>query len=241
MQIGYDPTKAFELETLDVEECVRRCHCTVRLGVVVGGDDALQHQLGIRSATLPVIDRVGATGPLISSYYSRCVIGDKAVSICPGQTISGSNSNQPWDRAKSITVIGYQVSMILSSPTAQGIIQVGSWSLSSGADVFATTSGIGTATAKDCGCHQALASRRAARVRTSTSTRAAVAPEPIWQLSPSFTPARRPTKSEIFLRGQRTARVPVWGRLRVRVRSLGWLCGRRQTEGRSKPRCCICG
>lgn len=88
-------------------------------------------------------------GPLISSYYSRCVIGDKAVSICPGQTISGSNSNQPWDRAKSITVIGYQVSMILSSPTAQGIIQVGSWSLSSGADVFATTSGIGTATAKD--------------------------------------------------------------------------------------------
>jgi hypothetical protein len=30
-------------------------------------------------------------GPVLSSYYSQCLIGDKKVSICPGQTINGRN------------------------------------------------------------------------------------------------------------------------------------------------------
>lgn len=45
-------------------------------------------------------------------------------------------------------MIGYEISLILSLPTAQWIMEVGSFHTSppDGADVFATTSGVGTST-----------------------------------------------------------------------------------------------
>jgi hypothetical protein len=89
-------------------------------------------------------------GPIISSYYSRCTIGDVPVSICPGQTLNGFNPGDPWDRGQAINVIGYQITLILSSLNAQGVMEVGAEpGPGRGADIFATTAGVGSTTSKD--------------------------------------------------------------------------------------------
>lgn len=84
----------------------------------------------------------GLRGPIISSYYKPCAIMGTNVSICPG-TIEFSG---PWNDNAAITVVGYAITMILSSPSSQGVMEIGSARTvpPDAADVFATTAGVGT-------------------------------------------------------------------------------------------------
>jgi hypothetical protein len=83
----------------------------------------------------------GLAGPIISSYYKSCEVNGTKVSICPGTL----GDTSPWDTGKSITVVGYELTCMVSSPSAQCTAEVGSADgKSDGADVFATTAGVGT-------------------------------------------------------------------------------------------------
>jgi hypothetical protein len=84
----------------------------------------------------------GFAGPVISSYYKPCRINGVDVSICPGT----SAPSPPWDANAAITIVGYEITMILSSATSQGVMEVGSGHRDpvDGADVFAMTGGVGT-------------------------------------------------------------------------------------------------
>lgn len=86
-------------------------------------------------------------GPIASALYRPCAIGKYKPSICPGMLHSG----QPWDQSTiagggpGITIVGYEVTMILSSSSSQGIMEVGQFG-GRAADIVATTSGVGTST-----------------------------------------------------------------------------------------------
>lgn len=90
-------------------------------------------------------------GPIISSYYSKCIFNDATtlLSICPRQTAHATNLGLPWDRGDPITIVGYHVSIILTAPDAKAIVELGTASKFTGADVFATVSGTGTFTGKE--------------------------------------------------------------------------------------------
>ena len=84
----------------------------------------------------------GLQGPVVSSYYKPCQVRGVSVSICPG-TVPFSG---PWNSDAEIRVVGYQIVMILSSATVQGVMEVGSARTAppDGADIFAATAGVGT-------------------------------------------------------------------------------------------------
>jgi hypothetical protein len=83
----------------------------------------------------------GLAGPLLSHFYPLCKIKDVSVSICPQPKIYPS---YPWDNDASITIVGYEIALMLSSPTSQGVMEVGSGHGGDGADILAVTAGVGT-------------------------------------------------------------------------------------------------
>jgi hypothetical protein len=85
-------------------------------------------------------------GPIVSKYYPECRYPgfEMPLSICPGQM-----RGHPWDNGRPILIIGYHLSVILSSPDAGAIVEIGTASDYPSADVFATASGTGTFTSKE--------------------------------------------------------------------------------------------
>jgi hypothetical protein len=87
----------------------------------------------------------GGGPPIVSAYHRPlCPIG--AYTIFPTPQVVVDN---PFDRGKPITITCYQLSQILSDPTASGYAVVGSWHVGAngendGADVFASGAGIGS-------------------------------------------------------------------------------------------------
>jgi len=67
------------------------------------------------------------------------MVNGVAVSICPRPYFP-----YPFDQGRPITIVGYEIVQILTEPTAQGYMVVGSGHGGDGADVFAMTGGIGT-------------------------------------------------------------------------------------------------
>jgi hypothetical protein len=85
-------------------------------------------------------------GPIISKYYASCNFEGMPVSICPGMS-GGPNLQQPWHARAEISIVGYQLSVILPDPTTKAIVEVGSSRpKNDGADIFATLSATGTTT-----------------------------------------------------------------------------------------------
>lgn len=87
----------------------------------------------------------GLGGPVISSYYAMpCASGGIQESICPGMRDSG----EPWDENTSkgggpgIPIVGYDVTLILSSQSVQGVMEVGQAG-GNNADIFGVTAGVG--------------------------------------------------------------------------------------------------
>jgi hypothetical protein len=81
----------------------------------------------------------GLGGPVVSSYYEHCVFEGTTVSICRNT----KPNRGPWEEGQAITIVGYSLNMILSSPTSPGTAVVGQYG-GKGADVFGETSGVGS-------------------------------------------------------------------------------------------------
>lgn len=64
-----------------------------------------------------------------------------ALSICPRPK---QYPLYPYDNGKPITVVGYQLAQILTVPTANGYMVIGSAHIADAADIFAMTAGVGT-------------------------------------------------------------------------------------------------
>lgn len=80
----------------------------------------------------------GLPGPVVSTYYAPCYQGTYELSIC--RSFGGNGA--PWGLNQSITVIGYSITMELTSPTANGVAVAGIFG--STTDIFAKTAGVGT-------------------------------------------------------------------------------------------------
>ena len=70
-----------------------------------------------------------------------CFNKTDAVSICPRPK---DYPLYPYDQGKPITIIGYEIVQILTLPTSNGYMVVGSYHGGDGADIFAMTGGVGT-------------------------------------------------------------------------------------------------
>jgi hypothetical protein len=82
------------------------------------------------------------TKPMTAADSMHCLpAGDVKVSICPRPE---KYPDYPYDQGKPITIVGYQIVQILSVPTANGYMVVGSNNWIGGADIFAITGGVGT-------------------------------------------------------------------------------------------------
>lgn len=82
------------------------------------------------------------TKPMTAADSMHCPpAGDVKVSICPRPK---KYPEYPFDQGKPITMVGYQIVQILSVPTANGYMVVGSNNGIGGADIFAMTGGVGT-------------------------------------------------------------------------------------------------
>lgn len=81
------------------------------------------------------------TKPMTSASMQCPQAGDVRVSICPRPK---KYPDYPYDQGRSITIVGYQIVQILSVPTANGYMVVGSYHGDDGADIFAMTAGVGT-------------------------------------------------------------------------------------------------
>lgn len=80
-------------------------------------------------------------GPLMSRYWAngQCNVSGVPVSICPDPL-----RQDPWDQAQLVTVVGYDVTCAVTSPSSQCLAEIGSAHSGDGADVFARTAGIGS-------------------------------------------------------------------------------------------------
>lgn len=78
--------------------------------------------------------------PMTSSLSACPKIGDIAISICARP----KEYPYPFDQGKSITIVGYEIVQILTVPTANGYMAVGSGHGGDAADFFAMTGGVGT-------------------------------------------------------------------------------------------------
>jgi hypothetical protein len=67
-------------------------------------------------------------------------VGDSTISICPRP----QDYPYPYNQGKPITIVGYQIVHILTEAMANGHMVVGSQHGGDGADVFASTGGVGT-------------------------------------------------------------------------------------------------
>lgn len=82
------------------------------------------------------------TKPMTAADSMHCPPAvDVKVSICPRPE---KYPYYPYDQGKPITIVGYQIVQILSVPTANGYMVVGSYNGIGGADIFAMTGGVGT-------------------------------------------------------------------------------------------------
>jgi hypothetical protein len=81
------------------------------------------------------------TNPMTSASVQCPPAAEVKVSICPRPK---QFSNSPYDQGKSITIVGYEIVQILSVPTANGYMVVGSYHGDDGSDIFAMTGGVGT-------------------------------------------------------------------------------------------------
>jgi hypothetical protein len=85
--------------------------------------------------------------PVVSSYgRPLCPLG--AFTICPTPSVQGN----PFDGGQAISITGWQITQILSDPTASGFMVVGSAhstnGVADGGDVFASGGGVGTWTSQ---------------------------------------------------------------------------------------------
>jgi hypothetical protein len=79
--------------------------------------------------------------PMTAASSKQCPkVGDIVVSICPRP----EQYPYPYDQGKPITIVGYEIVQILTVPTANGYMVVGSGHGGDGADIFAMTGGVGT-------------------------------------------------------------------------------------------------
>ena len=77
--------------------------------------------------------------PMIATH-EPCDVRGVQVSICP----HAEKRETPYDQGKPITIVGWQLVQLLTAPTAQGVMIIGSANGTDGADVFAITGGTGT-------------------------------------------------------------------------------------------------
>src|SRR5262245_20081241 len=89
-------------------------------------------------------DKLPCEGHLVKPMTNAAApcgkVGDITVSICPRP----QDYPYPFDQGKPITIVGYQIVQILTVATANGYMVVGSHHGGDGADVFASTGGVGT-------------------------------------------------------------------------------------------------
>lgn len=82
------------------------------------------------------------TKPMLGADSIHCPPSSGVkVSICPRPK---KYPYYPYDQGRPITMVGYQIIQILSVPTANGYMVVGSNNGIGGADIFAMTGGVGT-------------------------------------------------------------------------------------------------
>lgn len=81
------------------------------------------------------------TKPMTAVSVQCPLVAGVKVSICPRPK---DLPYYPYDQGKPITVVGYQIAQILSSPTSNGYMVLGSNHSSDGADIFALTAGVGS-------------------------------------------------------------------------------------------------
>lgn len=83
-------------------------------------------------------------------YWTKPMIGPESVHCPPVSAVKVSICPRPqylyypYDQGKPITIVGYQIVQVLSVPTANGYMVVGSSHGNDGADIFAMTGGVGT-------------------------------------------------------------------------------------------------
>jgi hypothetical protein len=90
------------------------------------------------SDTLPCGEKYWGE-PMIAAAWS-CTVGNVVVSICPNP----KHGKEPFDQGQPITIVGFEITQILSVSTSGGYMAVGSGHGGDGADVFAMTGGVGT-------------------------------------------------------------------------------------------------
>lgn len=73
------------------------------------------------------------------AWYPHCPT-NALWSICPVSWYSGD----PYNASQPITLIGWEITQVLSDPTASGAVIVGSASATPGADIFASGAGVGS-------------------------------------------------------------------------------------------------
>jgi hypothetical protein len=83
--------------------------------------------------------------PMTATAAPCFKVADITVSICPRP----EDHPYPFDQGKPITIVGYQIVHILTVATANGYMVVGSAHEGDGADVFASTGGVGTNSKSD--------------------------------------------------------------------------------------------
>lgn len=79
--------------------------------------------------------------PMTASGMPCAPIGGIPISICPRPK---QFPDYPYDQGKPITIVGYQIVQILTVPTANGYMSIGSAHGGDAADIFAMTGGVGT-------------------------------------------------------------------------------------------------
>jgi hypothetical protein len=91
----------------------------------------------------------GLPGPLLSNLYPICQPSNyqMALSMCRSTFANTQINSEPWATGAAITVIGYQLTMLLSAASAQGVAEIGEAG-GNGPDIFAETAGVGTSISK---------------------------------------------------------------------------------------------
>ncbi len=76
----------------------------------------------------------------IVAPWAPCAVSGVSVSICPDP----KGPPEPWNQGQSIMITSIQIAQLLSQPTAQGWLIIGSGHANDGADVFGETAGVGS-------------------------------------------------------------------------------------------------